>query len=144
MKNFRPVWPMYRNPAFRKNPSIYIRHYESEVQYSTEIVHAPAHVHPQFMGNPLSWHSGWTDIFGAYFFIQGNALEHWVIGVVLLTLRMFSLDLSAYTLPSIFLPWNPWALLIVEMLAKTTFSSQKSFPGTLPCRILLDVSRAES
>lgn len=81
---------------------------------------------------------------GAYFLIQGNALEHWVIGVALLSLRMFSPDLSVYTLPSILLPSNPWALLIVEVLAKTTFSSQKSFPGTLPCRTLLGVSKAES
>lgn len=57
---------------------------------------------------------------------------------------MFSPDLSVYTLPSILLPSNPWALLIVEVLAKTTFSSQKSFPGTLPCRTLLGVSKAES
>lgn len=82
--------------------------------------------------------------FGAYFLIQGNALEHWVIGGVLLSLRMFSLDLSVYTLPSIRLPSNPWALLIVEMLAKTTFASQNSFPGALPCRTLLGVSKAES
>lgn len=137
---------MYWNPTFKKNPnpSIILDIMKSEVQYSIEVVHLPAHVHPQFMGNPLSWHPGWTDIFGAYFLLQGNALEHWVIGVILLSLKMFSLDFSVYTLPSILLPWNPWALLIVEMLAKTTFSSQKSFPGTLPCRTLLDVSEAVS
>ena len=87
---------------------------------------------------------GGLTFFGAYFLIQGNGLEHWVVGIVLLSLRMFSLDLSAYTLPSILLSWDPWALLIVEMLAKTMFSSQKSFPRTLPCRTLLDVSKAMS
>lgn len=45
---------MYWNPAFKKNPSICIRRYEFEVQHSTEIVHLPAHIHPQFMGNPIS------------------------------------------------------------------------------------------
>lgn len=45
---------MYRNPAFKKYPNIYIRHYEFEVQYSTEVVHVPAHAHPQLMGNRFS------------------------------------------------------------------------------------------
>lgn len=81
---------------------------------------------------------------GAYVLIQGKALEHCAMGVVALSPRMFSLDLSVYTLPSIFSPSNPWALPIVEVLARTTLSSQKSFPGTLPCRTLLGVSKAES
>lgn len=45
---------MYQKSAFKKNPSIYIRRYEFEVQYLTEVLHLPAHVRPQFMGNPLS------------------------------------------------------------------------------------------
>lgn len=77
-----PVWPMYWNPAL-KNSSIYIRNNEIWSAW-TEVVHLPAHTQPQFMGNPLSWPHGWIDIFGAYVFVQGNAVEHWGVVVALL------------------------------------------------------------
>lgn len=97
------------------------------------------------------WVTLFHDIPGGLTFLEHTSLSMemlWSIGVIgvllFLSLKVFSLDFSVYTLPSLILPWNPWALLIVEMLAKTTFSSQKSFPGTLPCRTLLDVSKAVS
>lgn len=139
---------MYWDPAFKKNSSIYIRNYEIWSATFYRSCAFACSCTASVCGNPPSWHHGQTDIFwsilpcpGKCFGALGNSSgTPWSI-CYLLFLRMFFLDLSVYTLPSILLPPNPWALFIVELLAKTKFSSQKSFPGTLPCRILLDVSK---
>lgn len=74
-----------------------------EVQHSTEVVHLPAHVQPQFVVTLLHDLTGELTSFGAYLLVQGSALEHWVIVVVLL---------GAYA-TSCFSECSPWTFLSI-------------------------------